>query len=135
MDDQNTNISGQGHYSTSAHFSGVSDFSNTKNQGFLTPDDSYNLDVDLLDNPFGDNLVDDDLDDGVDSQLDNTNEAPKNFPEAQSEPWPKHVSLGSGTLATNDPPDPSTGGKCFPGASIGLGLDEPLPPQDVVDDL
>jgi hypothetical protein len=57
----------------------------------------------------------------------NSERAPNNFPEGIS-PGPEAFQA-SATAAGN-----TTDGD-FPWEMIGLGLDEPLPPQDVMDDL
>lgn len=142
LNDQNTYTSHQGlEYSTSAHDPDASDVPNTTQDASLGSGNEYNLDDNILDDLLGGNFLDDDLDDDiVDDNIDDgmgndTGKTPAAIQRAMS-PGPEPVSLGPDGIPTDAPViSASAGGKYPPWPSTGLDLDEPLPPQEVVDDL
>lgn len=65
-----------------------------------------------------------------DGFLGNSDQIPVTFPESISPPADPFPNLQSNPSA-----NASSGNEEFPWEMIGLGLDEPLPPQDVINEL
>ncbi|ROV91821.1 hypothetical protein VSDG_06465 [Cytospora chrysosperma] len=140
LNGQDTDAASQGQNPTPVRFSIISDVTNTTQKAFASLDGNHTGATHL-----GDNLdynleetVDDDLDDDLDYDLeydlDTTGKAPITFPEAIS-PRSNSASLRPDAIPTHGPATGSAEANYFPWPIIGLDLDEPLPPQDVMDDL
>lgn len=140
LNGQDTDAASQGQNPTAVRFSNISDVTYTTQKAFASLDGNHtgathlgdNLDYNLEETVDDD--IDDDLDYDLEYDLNTTGKAPITFPEAIS-PRSNPASLRPDAIPTHGPATGSAEANYFPWPIIGLDLDEPLPPQDVMDDL